>query len=194
MTNNVCMSRSINIWWRSYSHCRTDQPVARCGLEVIPNSIAKYWPTSRSMQPRGYSQPHCRADQAEGPMQPSLEDNLVVKLFGTPLPKLANYEIRCWSAFNYKPWYSLIMWGWDAEPHGAWGVDCNSCVHSCAAFFLSFHVSATQPGASLTCYSPRHVSSVRNTSQIAPLRAHSFTIMRFERLGIRHSAGPCGHS
>ena len=34
-----------------------------------------------------------RADQPEGPMQPSSADHLVMKLFATPLPKPANQKV-----------------------------------------------------------------------------------------------------
>lgn len=55
------------------SKCRTDQPVAWCGLEVIPNVIAKCRPSRHSMQPRGYFQLRCPSWPTSRSMQPSCD-------------------------------------------------------------------------------------------------------------------------
>lgn len=99
----------------SHSRGRADQPVAPCGLEVIPNHTTECWPTRRSMQPGSYSQPHCQPDRPEGPMKPALEGHLLVKLFATSSPKLTHQKVERWSAFNHR--------SWEGEAHQASGVD-----------------------------------------------------------------------
>lgn len=80
------------------SRGKADQPAAQWSLEVIPNSLNECWPTSRSMQLRSYSQPHCRADQAEDPIQPRLADHRVVQL-DPPTHQKKKY-IFFWSFFS----------------------------------------------------------------------------------------------
>lgn len=61
-------------------------------------------------------------------------------------------------------------------------------IHARHAFSPSSHVSATQPGVSLTCCcssSSWQVLSFRPPGQIAPVQAHSFTIKRYKQMGIR---------
>lgn len=78
---------------------------------------SKDWPTNRFLRPRGYSQPTtkcwptcrfrsyflcCRADQPQGPMQPSLTNHLVMKLFATSSTKLTQLSSQLWKKFTHR--------------------------------------------------------------------------------------------